>query len=214
MKLHDIKHVALNEADWNEDQIIKWLKQVKISNYSINADKTIDIDGDLNLFDRRLNNLPVQFGKVTGNFYARHNLFSSLRGFPTDVAGDFSFSHNPNIKNLMGGNGIKIGGRLLLENTLLDSLEGIGHSFSTFIPSPDRCNISLALIARDIKKGGIGLMLLEGAQTDMRDESSDYTRARFAKAWSIIKHYMGKPDDLFECQAELIDADLEQFAHP
>ena len=43
-------------------------KKYKITNYIINPDKTIDVDGDVTLSFSYLSKLPLKFNKVSGNF--------------------------------------------------------------------------------------------------------------------------------------------------
>lgn len=75
----------------------------------------INVEGDLNLSDRGITELPGKFGKVTGHcllsgnklkslkgcpevvgggFYCYNNKLVSLEGCPKEVGGDFSSGHN------------------------------------------------------------------------------------------------------------------------
>ena len=63
-----------------------------IRNYSINPDRSIDVDGNVNLFRRSLTELPIQFGTVTGSFNCVDNVLTSLHGSPKYVGGDFKFA--------------------------------------------------------------------------------------------------------------------------
>ena len=53
------------------------------------ATQAWDVDGDVDLVDRGLAKIPVQFGRVTGSFHCPHNRLTSLEGAPQHVAGDF-----------------------------------------------------------------------------------------------------------------------------
>jgi hypothetical protein len=36
-------------------------------------DGTVDVNGDVNLFNRKLSKIPLKFGRVTGNFNCQNN---------------------------------------------------------------------------------------------------------------------------------------------
>lgn len=87
-----------------------------ISNYSINSDGSIDVDGDVDLRGIRfwdvfkirgkrnnwtLDRLPLSFRKVSGTFDCRYNNLEFLDGCPIEVGGDFFISDN-RLKSLVG----------------------------------------------------------------------------------------------------------------
>lgn len=194
--------LLLMEANWSEEQIEKWLRSMKIKNYTINPDKTVDVAGDVNLFNRGLDNLPIKFGTVSGNFLVRHNKFRNLRGFPHEIGGDLTVSYNPGIK-LQGGDGMIVHGRVLTKGTELTTLEGVGQSFSEIHGSTFP---NLEFNTHEITSGGIGLVLIKGLVI-----RSAY--GPFGKALNIIMKYLGQgKKGLLLCQDELIEAGLEEFA--
>lgn len=73
-------------------QIKAFLKAKRIRNYTINDDLTIDVDDDVWLSIEETE-IPVQFGKVDGDFNLRKctNL-TSLKGTPVKVFGNFRCS--------------------------------------------------------------------------------------------------------------------------
>jgi len=81
-----------------ETEIIAWLEEMKITNYTLheNAESglTVDVNGDVNLFDKKLASIPVQFGIVTGNFTCGQNNLATLLGAPHSVGGWFDCSVN------------------------------------------------------------------------------------------------------------------------
>jgi len=72
--------------------IEKWLQTYSINkdDYKINDDFSIDVYGDVNLINKKLEQLPVyiKFNKINGGFYAGGNRWKSLKGFPSEVNGD------------------------------------------------------------------------------------------------------------------------------
>mgnify|MGYP001298282849 FL=1 len=69
-------------------------EKYKIINYEINEDNTIDVFGNVDLWDKKLNKIPLSFNKVTGNFSCSYNNLTSLEGCPKWVGGDFSCHYN------------------------------------------------------------------------------------------------------------------------
>ena len=69
-------------------------QEYDIQNYTINLDGTVDVNGDVNLFNRKLSKIPLKFGRVTGSFYCHNNQLTTLLGCPVEVGGNFSCSHN------------------------------------------------------------------------------------------------------------------------
>jgi hypothetical protein len=73
-------------------EIKKICKELKITDYTINDDRSIDVNGNVNLSYMH-KKIPVQFNKVTGDFICSYILdFTSLLGCPKFVGGDFSCS--------------------------------------------------------------------------------------------------------------------------
>ncbi len=78
----------------DKKDIESWLKKIGINNYSINDDLTVDVDGNVDLIGREINSMPVQFGKVYGDFNVDKNKLTSLKGCPEIVMGSFCCSLN------------------------------------------------------------------------------------------------------------------------
>jgi hypothetical protein len=73
-------------------KIEEWLNKYYITNYTINPDLTIDVNGNVNLRNYKEKQLPdyIQFGIVTGVFScSENNVIESLKGAPKEVRGDF-----------------------------------------------------------------------------------------------------------------------------
>jgi len=71
-----------------------WLDWLKIKNYTIQDDLSVDIDGDLMIASRSLKYLGVQFGHVSGHCSIARNSLASLKGSPKKVEGVFTCSNN------------------------------------------------------------------------------------------------------------------------
>jgi len=65
-----------------------------INNYKINKDLTVDVDGYVNITEKDLTEIPVQFGVVKKWFDCSHNdKLTSLKGSPRECK-EFSCSYN------------------------------------------------------------------------------------------------------------------------
>ena len=69
-------------------------KQYNIKNYTINPDGSIDVDGDVNLWNLGLTELPLIFNRVTGYFLCDDNKLTSLKGSPRWIGGYFDCDCN------------------------------------------------------------------------------------------------------------------------
>jgi len=86
-----MKYIKLYESFEDIDSICK---RYSIKNYTINSDGSIDVDGDVGLYNFKLTKLPLKFAKVSGNFNCSCNQLTTLEGFPKSVGGDFSCGEN------------------------------------------------------------------------------------------------------------------------
>ena len=87
---------------YNEyNQVKEWLDEMKIRNYIINDDLTVDVNDDVDIRGCVLSEIPIQFGRVMGSFYCQNNFLKTLKGSPTYVDGAFNCSNN-NLTTLEG----------------------------------------------------------------------------------------------------------------
>jgi len=96
--------------------ITRWLDEMGIKNYIINDDYTIDVEGNVDLFNRGLDKFPdyIKFGKVGGNFSCSKNRLVSLEGCPSSVGGGF-YCYNNQLVSLEGCPG-SVGGYFFCTN--------------------------------------------------------------------------------------------------
>ena len=69
-------------------------KQYGITNYTINSDGSIDVNGDVDLYNKGFVELPLRFNRVTGDFDCSRNNLTSLNGSPKWIGGWFSCQYN------------------------------------------------------------------------------------------------------------------------
>ena len=76
-----------------------WLDSMRIKNYTINDDLSVDGDLSVDIDSRNLDYIPVQFRLVCGRFDCSNNNLTSLEGCPTEVGLDF-FCYKNNLISL------------------------------------------------------------------------------------------------------------------
>ena len=86
-----MKYLKLFESFEDIDEICK---QYDIKNYTINTDGSIDVDGIVNLWNKKLAKLPLKFNKINGDFDCDDNKLTSLEGSPVEVNGNFLCHNN------------------------------------------------------------------------------------------------------------------------
>ena len=103
------------------ERIKKRIDELK-KHATLNENGTYDVNGDVDLFNMNLTELPMKFGKVSGNFYCLGNKLTSLEDAPTYVGGYFNCSDNK-LTSLIGSPN-KIIGHFSCSGNKLTSLEG------------------------------------------------------------------------------------------
>jgi hypothetical protein len=89
-----MKRIKIYESFRTEQEIKKLCSKYKIRNYQINDDGSIDVDGDVSLYNRLgdLKQLPLIFNEVKEYFDCGGNNLTTLEGCPKEIHGDFACS--------------------------------------------------------------------------------------------------------------------------
>jgi len=121
------KQVLFNENTTNTTSIdllntIQWLEQMGIKNYTINDDGTVDVDDDVNISNKNLTEIPIQFGIVKGNFRCDENKLTTLKGAPKYIGHTFDCSYNQ-LTTLQGAPRY-VGGCFSCHDNKLTTLQG------------------------------------------------------------------------------------------
>ena len=146
MKLFRYKNF-IKESKEDIDSICK---KFGIRNYTINEDSTVDVDWDVNLYDKGLTKIPLKFGKVSGYFSCGDNQLKSLEGSPLSVGGHFNCSFNQ-LKSLSGAP-LSVGGYFSCSYNQLNSLSGISGRISGGI----YCHSNQLRDVKGVKDGWLG----------------------------------------------------------
>jgi hypothetical protein len=112
----------------NFNEIHKICKEYGIINYTINTDSTIDVDGNVKLYYKKLTELPVKFRNVVGNFSCGVNKLTTLEGAPKSVGGNFLCHYNK--LTTLEGAPQSVSGSFDCDNNELTTLEGAPKSVS------------------------------------------------------------------------------------
>ncbi len=107
-----------------------------IENYTINEDRSIDVDGDVHLHNSKLNELPLYFRNVSGYFDCSSNNLTSLKGCPKNIVGSF-YCYNNKLTSLEDCPN-EVGGDLNCSNNYLTTLKGCPEEVDWF-----SCNSNL-----------------------------------------------------------------------
>jgi hypothetical protein len=81
-----IKKYKIFESNTEIDKICR---KYDIKNYTINSDNSVDVDGDVNLYNKKLESIPLNFNIVNGYFGCGYNHLTSLKGCPVRVGNGF-----------------------------------------------------------------------------------------------------------------------------
>lgn len=113
------------------DEIVDWLSFMEISRYEIDANLHVTVMDNVNISERGLKLLPVQFKEVFGNFYCSDNALINLKGSPICIHGSCRVDKNK-LSSLENGPRMVKESYNCSHNPLLSlkgSPEKIGHDF-------------------------------------------------------------------------------------
>jgi len=117
----------------NENDLLKYLYGI-IGDITVNSNGELDVNGDVNISYKYLTEIPVKFGKVTGNFNCQGNNLTTLKNAPNWVGGSFDCCHN-NLTSLEFAPSY-VGGSFYCYKNNLTSLEfapsEVGKNFSCY----------------------------------------------------------------------------------
>lgn len=91
----------MNKRLKTKEEIELWLFQMQIEKYKINDDLTVDVNGYVDISNRHLTSIPVQFGRVELHFFCYSNKLTNLKGSPRYVGTIFGCEDN-HLTTLLG----------------------------------------------------------------------------------------------------------------
>lgn len=131
----EIKNIEklVNVGDYlrNVDDIQRWLDILQIDHYIINDDYSVDVKGDVTLYDKGLTCIPVKFGTIKGSFNIGGNFIKSLHNCPQRIIGGNFYTHNSMLLTcLLGGPVYVDGDYIATQNPLFLSLLGLAPTIT------------------------------------------------------------------------------------
>ena len=202
----------------SESEIRDFLSKFNISNFTVNGDGSVDVQGSIYLDNLKAKQLPVQFGKVdgdfvcnggelvtlkgspryvNGNYYVHHNRLKDFQYSPEEVTGNVSYDNNEEVTSIEGIVP-KIGGDLFMEN--LPKLENL-HNIHKHVTALGYGLFGSGHIKTDgtpLKSNVLGLLLIKGLD--------EVTLANKELSKLINKYLKSEEKDLHMCQEELIES--------
>ena len=120
--LKNYKSYKIFENIQTDEEIHELCRKYRIKNYTINEDKSIDVDGDVVLYRKNLTKLTLKFRNIRGNFDCSFNNLTTLKGAPETVCGNF-FCGSNNLTTLEGAPET-VGGNFYCIDNRLETLIG------------------------------------------------------------------------------------------
>ena len=155
------------------------------------------VGGDFSCSYNKLTSLEGAPSSVGGDFWCSNNQLTSLEGAPSSVGGDFSCSNNQ--LNSLEGAPTSVGSGFYCSNNQLNSLTGI-HKILKKIDG------TFNAYSNPLKSNVIGLLLVKGCKKVELDNK---------QVMEIMNRHLKSPFGnlrVLECQSEMLDADLGDWA--
>ncbi len=89
-----MKHLRKYKLFESNTEIDKICRIYKIINYTVNSNNSVDVDGGVKFWNKRLESIPLNFNIVNGYFECGYNYLTSLKGCPVRVGNGFSCRNN------------------------------------------------------------------------------------------------------------------------
>src|SRR5574344_993194 len=89
-----MKHLRKYKLFESNTEIDKICLKYDIKNYTINSDNSVDVDGNVYFWNKKLESIPLNFNIVNGYFSCYDNNLTSLKGCPVRVGNYFSCHSN------------------------------------------------------------------------------------------------------------------------
>lgn len=185
------------EGPITQEQLEEWLEE-----YDIDVDEYAVVKGHLNIHtdfsldvnDKLVSQLPVQFGYVHGDFNASIKSLTTFNNFPTEVEDGF-FCYDTQVASFEGLN-LRCGGNVdLIMNSKLHDFTGIHKHIR-------KMNGLFKFDLEHVQSGGLGILLIDGVKKiHCGDNNID----------KIFNKYL-KKGQVFEAQEHLIDAGYAYLA--
>ena len=185
------------------------------------------ITGNINLSNNNLVDFRFMPDKIDGTLYIADNNLTNIDFLPTEINGGLTINDNKKLTDFSGLAKVKGLKRIYaittgfnddsfkhLPNTIeilniTDTKVTSLHNIHKYIPNIGK----LVLSSSNIKSHVLGLLMIN-SRFDLININSGY-KAPDVPWFNIVKKYTGKTnnnDSIYECQEELIEANLDEYA--
>jgi hypothetical protein len=183
-------------------EIESWLFDNKVQAWVVNDDLSINVDGSVIIEQKLLKSLPYKFNRVNGAFSVYRNDLKSMENCPSYVGrGDFSVEANYKIKDFKGSPRVVNGDYSIIDTSIT--------SFHDIHKHIDTINGDL-LINQRVKDSVLGLLKIRGLKKVLTNYPG-HLHHRNHPIFNIVNKYLPE-GNIIECQSELIEAGLDNWA--
>jgi hypothetical protein len=135
-----MKRLKIYESFRTEQEIKDLCSEYGIINYQIRDDMSIDVEGNVHISWRELEQLPLAFNEVDGYFKCEGNNLTTLKGCPKKVGGEFNCSWNRLTSLEYSPLIVEKGDFYCWENRHLTTLEGLENTYIGGVLDVFYCN--------------------------------------------------------------------------
>lgn len=237
MRLSEVTQTnPVNDDLWTKEQIdnfFDWNNHCK--NTHFNPDGSVDVEGEFRSFHKfTFNRLPFRIRKLTGDLTFTHNeSLTNLRGFPVEVTGSVRLNVLRNLGSLQHFPA-KVGETVWIENcNALDDIKGLPPiingdfllknlgKYYDLDHLPNQINGSFGITGENLKKlfllkifkvtGITNIKITDLNLINFSVKTNEKT-SKLLKLNELFNKYYKKGRDMLNCQDELIEAGLEEYA--
>jgi hypothetical protein len=116
-----MKYIKRFDEEAKEKSIEDWCKAFNIIDYGI-VNGLVNANQKITIYKFKIEQLPIQFGIVNGDFYCAWNNLKSLKNCPTEIKDSFYCSYNKLIS--LEGGPVKVGYDYDCSSNKLETLKG------------------------------------------------------------------------------------------
>lgn len=157
-----------------EEDIIKLCEEYDIVGYNINDDMSIDVYDDVHITGYGLEELPLTFNYISGDFSCADNHLTTLKGCPIKVAGVFSCANNKLIS--LKYSPIEVGNNF---NCSMNKLTSLKYAASN-VDGKIHCHYNLLPIDIEYLKGDeLNILFKHQDEYDIWNNDGTFNKKRF-----------------------------------
>jgi hypothetical protein len=161
-------------------------REYNVYEYTLNDDMSLDVDGDVYIFNAGLTKMPFKLNTVGGSLLLYNNSLINMDGLPKTVNSTFNISRNK-LDSMVGGP-ISVGESYHINGNNIRSFKGFPenyseHMFISFVDNP----VNDILSSVDVVMKSQGLDSYDGSQESSKPRNKIYLQAiELCNEWDVI----------------------------